>query len=123
MVGDQPGQYTTRIARSGPDEGRCIWRLNAEPGAPPNPEHINRRPDIPRRFAQHLNTVRNEIHGPATRSGDQSRPDAVGYGDRGRRLELAYRELVHPRTPPEHLTTPPLTPVEAALARILTDHA
>ncbi|QHD84857.1 DUF222 domain-containing protein [Gordonia sp. JH63] len=123
MVGDQPGQYTTRIARSGPDEGRCLWRLNAEPGAPPNPEHINRRPDIPRRFAQHLNTVRNEIHGPATRSGDQSRPDAVGYGDRGRRLELAYRELVHPRTPPEHLTTPPLTPVEAALARILADHA
>ncbi|OCH80811.1 HNH endonuclease signature motif containing protein [Gordonia sp. UCD-TK1] len=142
MVGDQPGQYTTRIARSGPDEGRCLWRLNAEPGAPPNPERLNRRPDIPRRFAQHLNTVRNEIHGPATRSGDQSRPtlrdapsassgrssgssgrpDAVGYGDRGRRLELAYRELVHPRTPPEHLTSPPLTPVEAELARILTDH-
>ncbi|MFC9980968.1 DUF222 domain-containing protein [Gordonia sp. NPDC127522] len=127
MVGDQPGQYTTRIARSGPDEGRCLWRLNAEPGAPPNPEHLNRRPDIPRRFAEHLNTVRNEIHGPATRSGDESRPnrsrpDAVGYGDRGLRLELAYRELVHPRTPPEHLTTPPLTPVEAALARILADH-
>ncbi|UCZ88567.1 HNH endonuclease signature motif containing protein [Gordonia sp. WA4-43] len=142
MVGDQPGQYTTRIARSGPDEGRCLWRLNAEPGAPPNPERLNRRPDIPRRFADHLNTVRNEIHGPATRSGDDSRPtlrdapyassgrssgssgrpDAVGYGDRGRRLELAYRELVHPRTPPEHLTSPPLTPVEAELARILTDH-
>ncbi|UPG69252.1 HNH endonuclease signature motif containing protein [Gordonia hongkongensis] len=169
MVGDQPGQYTTRIARSGPDEGRCLWRLNAEPGAPPNPEHINRRPDIPRRFAHHLNTVRNEIHGPATRgfrrlgrqtlrdapsassghssgssgpgdesrptlrdapsassgrsSGSSGRPDAVGYGDRGLRLELAHRELVHPRTPPEHLTTQRLTPVEEALARILTDHA
>ncbi|MCZ4538438.1 DUF222 domain-containing protein [Gordonia terrae] len=149
MVGDAPGQYTTRIERSGPDEGRCLWRLNAEPGAPPNPEHLNRRPDMPRRFAQHLNTVRDEIHGPPTRGfrsvgrrtlrdapsassgrssgsrgpGGRSRPDAVGYGDRGRRLELAYRELVHRRTPPEHLTTPPLTPVEAALARILADHA
>ncbi|MFE0748521.1 DUF222 domain-containing protein [Gordonia sp. NPDC058843] len=127
MVGDQPGQYTTRIERSGPDEGRCLWRLNAEPGAPPNPEQINRRPDIPRRLAEHLNTVRDEIHGPATRSGDQSRPDlsrpdAVGYGDRGRRLELAYRQLVHPPAPPEHFTTKPLTPVEAALARILADH-
>ncbi|WP_244176433.1 HNH endonuclease signature motif containing protein [Gordonia lacunae] len=67
MVGDQPGQYTTHIERSGPDEGRCIWRLNAEPGAPPNPEHINRRPDIPRRLVHHLNTVRDEIHGPPTR--------------------------------------------------------
>ncbi|PKZ64640.1 HNH endonuclease, partial [Gordonia terrae] len=121
------GQYTTRIERSGPDEGRCLWRLNAEPGAPPNPERINRRPDIPRRFAEHLNTVRDEIHGPPTRPGDQPRPDlsradAVGYGDSGRRLELAYRELVHPRTLPEDLITRPLTPVEAELARILTDH-
>ena len=73
MVGDQPGQYTTRIERSGPDEGRCLWRLNAEPGAPPNPEHLNRRPDVPRRFAVHLNTVRDEIHGPPTRPGDQAR--------------------------------------------------
>ncbi|UPW08546.1 HNH endonuclease [Gordonia terrae] len=73
MVGDQPGQYTTHIERSGPDEGRCVWRLNAEPGAPPNPEHINRRPDIPRRFAEHLNTVRTEIHGPPTRPDDQAR--------------------------------------------------
>ncbi|MEY1676912.1 DUF222 domain-containing protein [Gordonia sp. ABKF26] len=149
MVGDAPGQYTTRIARTGPDEGRCIWRLNAEPGAPPNPEHLNRRPDIPRRFAEHLRDIRAEIHGPTTRGfrrlgrrtlrdapsasfgrssggkgpGDQSRPDAVGNGDSGRRLELAYRELVHPRTLPKHPTTPPLTPVEAALARILADHA
>ncbi|WP_044507629.1 HNH endonuclease signature motif containing protein [Gordonia sp. KTR9] len=149
MVGDQPGQYTTRIARSGPDEGRCVWRLNAEPGAPPNPDRLNRRPDIPRRFAEHLNTVRDEIHGPPTRGfrrlgrrtlrdapsassgrssgsrgpGDQARPDAIGHGDRGRRLELAYRQLVHPPAPPEHHATQPLTPVEAALTRILTDHA
>ncbi|MGW8814775.1 DUF222 domain-containing protein [Gordonia terrae] len=127
MVGDQPGQYTTRIERSGPDEGRCLWRLNAEPGAPPNPERLNRRPDIPRRFAEHLRDIRNEIHGPPSRSGDQPRPDlsradAVGYGDSGRRLELAYRELVHPRTLLEDRITRSLTPVEAELARILTDH-
>ncbi len=73
MVGDQPGQYTTRMVREGPDEGRCVWRLNAEPGAPPNPERINRRPDLPRRFAEHLEQVRTEIHGPTTASGDQPR--------------------------------------------------
>ncbi len=81
MVGDQPGQYTTRIARSGPDEGRCLWRLNAEPGAPPNPERLNRRPDIPRRFTQHLNTVREQIHGPPTRSGDHARPNNRHHDD------------------------------------------
>ncbi|MFT4397187.1 DUF222 domain-containing protein [Gordonia lacunae] len=137
MVGPKPGQYTTHIVRSGPHEGRCVWRLNAEPGAPPNPEHLNRRPDLPRRFAHHLNTVRDEIHGPTSRSGDQSRPDqsrpdrsrpdqsrpdAVGDGDSGRRLELAYRQLVHPPAPPKHFTNRPLRPVEAALARILADH-
>ncbi|MCZ4581975.1 HNH endonuclease, partial [Gordonia amicalis] len=73
MVGGQPGQYTTRMVREGPDAGRCAWRLNAEPGAPPNPERINRRPDIPRRFAEHLEQVRTEIHGPDPASGDQPR--------------------------------------------------
>ncbi|MBD0861134.1 DUF222 domain-containing protein [Gordonia sp. zg691] len=66
MVGDRPGQYTTRMEREGPEEGRCVWRLNAEPGAPPNPERVNRRPDIPHRFAAHLYDVRHEIHGPDT---------------------------------------------------------
>ncbi|MFE0751636.1 DUF222 domain-containing protein [Gordonia sp. NPDC058843] len=122
MVGDQPGQYTTRIERSGPDEGRCIWRLNAEPGAPPNPGRLNRRPDIPKRFATHLRDIRDEIHGPPPRSGGQSRSDAASLDHTGRRLELAYRELVHPRTPLKRLTTEPLTPVEAALARVLTEH-
>ncbi len=73
MVSNQPGGYTTRMVREGPDEGRCAWRLNAEPGAPPNPERINRRPDIPRRFAEHLQQVRTEIHGPDTESGDTPR--------------------------------------------------
>ncbi|WP_232717665.1 HNH endonuclease signature motif containing protein [Gordonia metallireducens] len=72
MVSNQPGGFTTRMVREGPDEGRCAWRLNAEPGAPPNPEHINRRPDIPRRFTEHLRQVRTEIHGPEE-SGDTPR--------------------------------------------------
>ncbi|GAC54803.1 DUF222 domain-containing protein, partial [Gordonia amicalis] len=73
MVGDQPGQYTTHMVREGPDEGRCAWRLNTQPGAPPNSERINRRPDIPRRFAEHLQHVRTDIHGPEPASGDQPR--------------------------------------------------
>ncbi|WP_238421042.1 HNH endonuclease signature motif containing protein [Gordonia sp. 'Campus'] len=98
MVGTNPGQYTTRIVRSGPDEGRCAWRLNPEPGAPPNPEYINRRPDIPKRLATHLNNVRNEIHGPS-RSGDTPRLD--------------IRQVVH-----QH-TTATLSPVERRLAELL----
>ncbi|MBM7280259.1 HNH endonuclease, partial [Gordonia rubripertincta] len=37
------------------------------------PERINRRPDIPRRFAEHLQHVRTEIHGPEQESGDTPR--------------------------------------------------
>ncbi|MDS1116455.1 DUF222 domain-containing protein [Gordonia westfalica] len=73
MVGDQPGQYTTRMVRDGPDEGRATWQLNTEPGTPPNPERINRRPDIPRRFADHLKHVRDEIHGPEPAPDDTPR--------------------------------------------------
>ncbi|WP_119033695.1 DUF222 domain-containing protein [Gordonia rubripertincta] len=73
MVGNQPGQYTTRMVRKGPDEGRTTWQLNTAPGTPPNPERINRRPDIPRRFAEHLQHVRTEIHGPEQESGDTPR--------------------------------------------------
>ncbi|KAF0968214.1 HNH endonuclease signature motif containing protein [Gordonia sp. YY1] len=28
MVSDKPGDYTTRMVREGPDEGRCTWQLN-----------------------------------------------------------------------------------------------
>ncbi|MCT1354357.1 MULTISPECIES: HNH endonuclease signature motif containing protein [Gordonia] len=100
MVGDQPGQFTTRVVRSGPDEGRCAWRLNAEPGAPPNPEHINRRPDIPRRFAEHLRDIRDEIHGPPTR----------GFRSLGRRT-LRDAPPQAPGTPQgAGLTCPPQAP-------------
>ncbi|WP_238421499.1 HNH endonuclease signature motif containing protein [Gordonia sp. 'Campus'] len=110
MVGDQPGQYTTRIERSGPDEGRCVWRLNTEPGAPPNPEHINRRPDIPRRFAEHLNTVRDEIHGPPTPSGHDARPDDL-------RLNTSHVIDVRPPRPGPPPPRPSL--VEAQLTWLL----
>ncbi|WP_238421653.1 HNH endonuclease signature motif containing protein [Gordonia sp. 'Campus'] len=110
MVGDQPGQYTTRIERSGPDEGRCVWRLNAEPGAPPNPEHINRRPDIPRWFAHHLNTVRDEIHGPPTPSGHDARPDDL-------RLNISHVIDVRPPRPGPPTPRPSL--VEAHLTTLL----
>ncbi|WP_439033223.1 DUF222 domain-containing protein [Gordonia terrae] len=98
MVGKNPGQYTTRIVRHGPDEGRCAWRLNSEPGAPPNPEHINRRPDIPKRLAAHLAHVRRDIHGP-NRSDDAACLD--------------IRQVIPP-------STVGLSPVERCLAELLT---
>ena len=100
MVGDQPGQFTTRMVREGPDEGRCAWQLNTEPGAPPNPERINRRPDIPRRFSEHLKQVRNDIHGPEQESGDTPR--------------LHLRQVIDLRD---------ATPVEPAVASALLNHA
>ena len=63
MVGPKPGQFTTSIVEDGPDAGRCAWRLNAHPGAPPNPDRINRFPDIAAGFTAHLNQVRAEMHG------------------------------------------------------------
>ncbi|AZZ83535.1 HNH endonuclease [Gordonia alkanivorans] len=100
MVGNQPGQFTTRIVRDGPDEGRTTWQLNTAPGAPPNPERVNRRPDIPRRFADHLKQVRDEIHGPEPESGDQPR--------------LYLRQVIDLRD---------ATPVELVVASALLDHA
>ena len=118
MVGDNPGQYTTHIERSGPDEGRCLWRLNAEPGAPPNPEHLNRRPDIPRRFTQHLNTVREQIHGPPTRSGDHARPNNRHHDDARRSWSRTSHVIdVRPPRPGQRQLRPSL--VEAFLAEYL----
>ncbi|UPG67687.1 HNH endonuclease signature motif containing protein [Gordonia hongkongensis] len=112
MVGDQPGQYTTRIVRSGPDEGRCAWRLNAEPGAPPNPEYINRRPDIPTRLQAHLAQVRREIHGRTT-SGDESRPHDA------RRSWLKTSHVIDYRPPRPGPRTPRPSLVEAHLMELL----
>ena len=59
-VGPEPGQYTTRIITDGPDTGRVAWRLNAAPGMPPNPEHINRAADVAADFRDYLATTRAE---------------------------------------------------------------
>ncbi|UEA58737.1 HNH endonuclease [Gordonia otitidis] len=56
-VGPRPGQYTTRIITDGPDTGRVAWRLNAAPGMPPNPEHINRAADVAADFRDYLATT------------------------------------------------------------------
>ncbi|MDJ0010284.1 DUF222 domain-containing protein, partial [Gordonia alkanivorans] len=108
MVSNEPGGYTTRMVREGPDEGRCAWRLNAEPGAPPNPERINRRPDIPRRFAEQLKQVRNEIHGPDEQSGDGVRLVA--------RRVIDYRPA---RPTARKLSSSELSAVELELAALL----
>ncbi|MFC8312463.1 DUF222 domain-containing protein [Gordonia sp. NPDC057258] len=112
MVGDQPGRYTTRVVRDGPDEGRCAWRLNAEPGAPPNPEHINRRPDIPKRLQAHLEQVRREIHGRTT-SGDEPRPHDA------RRSWLKTSHVIDVRPPRPGPLTPRPSLVEAHLMELL----
>ncbi|WP_238423447.1 HNH endonuclease signature motif containing protein [Gordonia sp. 'Campus'] len=117
MVGKNPGQYTTRIVHSGPDEGRCAWRLNPEPGAPPNGERINRRPDIPKRLATHLNNVRNEIYGPR-RSGENSRPDEPS--PLRRRMDI--RHVIDVRRPDQGARARLSSPVEARLAEILDHH-
>ncbi|MCG7632876.1 HNH endonuclease [Gordonia McavH-238-E] len=124
MVGDQPGQYATRIERSGPDEGRCVWRLNAEPGAPPNPEHINRRPDIPRRFAEHLNTVRTEIYGPTTLRDAPSASSGRSSGSRGpddqaRQSWLTISHVIDVRPPRPGPPSPRPSLVEAHLMELL----
>ncbi|ANY26048.1 HNH endonuclease signature motif containing protein [Gordonia terrae] len=121
MVGDQPGQYTTHIVRSGPDEGRCLWRLNAEPGAPPNPERINRRPDIPRQFAAHLRDIRAEIHGPPTQPGDQARPETPHPHD-ARRSWLTTSHVIDVRPPRPGPPTPRPSLVEAHLMELLATH-
>ena len=59
-VGSRPGQFTTRIITDGPDTGRVAWRLNAAPGMPPNPEHVNRAADVAADFRDHLATTRAE---------------------------------------------------------------
>ncbi|WP_439029734.1 DUF222 domain-containing protein [Gordonia terrae] len=110
MVGKKPGQYTTWVVRDGPDEGRCVWRLNSEPGAPPNPEHINRRPDIPKRLKAHLEQVRREIHGRST-SGNSPRPEPRPVWP-----IIDYRPVVIPPLRPRET----YTRVEACLADLLT---
>ncbi|MGC4935912.1 HNH endonuclease, partial [Gordonia sp. DT30] len=62
MVGEKLGQYTTGIYRDGPLAGRCWWRRNAAPGAPPHPKRVNKLPDVGPDFTAGLAKVRAKIH-------------------------------------------------------------
>ncbi|GAB93088.1 HNH endonuclease signature motif containing protein [Gordonia rhizosphera] len=64
MVGGGVGQFSTGIYDHGPHTGRTWWRRNSEPGAPPNPPQINRRPDIGALYTQHLDHARAHLHPP-----------------------------------------------------------
>ena len=51
--------------------------MNSKPGAPPNPERVNRLPDIAGHLRWHVEQVRAEIHGPPdTADAEQSSPEA-----------------------------------------------
>ncbi|MEE4025381.1 DUF222 domain-containing protein [Gordonia sp. PKS22-38] len=53
MVGPNPGQWTTRIIREGPDAGRAGWSLNPVSGPPP-PPRVNRIHEVGELFEQYL---------------------------------------------------------------------
>lgn len=77
MVGHRVGQFTTGVYRDGPNAGRTWWRRNGSPDAPPNPEQMNRRPDIASLYDQHLGRARARIHPPPP-TADQPSPDRPG---------------------------------------------
>ncbi|AZG45382.1 HNH endonuclease signature motif containing protein [Gordonia insulae] len=68
MVGHRVGQFTTGVYRDGLHAGRTWWRRNSQPDAPPNPEQINRRPDIAQLYGRHLDQTRARIHPPGTKA-------------------------------------------------------
>ena len=119
-------RYTTRMIGDGPDRGRCGWRLNTHPGAPPNPERVNRGPDIAAGYRRHLEQVRAEIYGPpgdAPRPGtDDTTGDIVGPSalpaDQAA-IDEQVRELARLQL---RQTINPDSVVENRLAALLTNH-
>ena len=77
MVSDRPGDFTTRVIREGPDAGRIAWRLNTHPRQRPNPEQINRLPDVVPTFHRYLRAIRTDIYRrpPDTRPANSRPPD------------------------------------------------
>ncbi|WP_168702978.1 HNH endonuclease signature motif containing protein [Gordonia paraffinivorans] len=117
MIGNRPGDYTTRMIGSGPDAGRCTWQLNTAPGTPPRRPRINRKPDIGHRFRHILTETRNNIH-PTPDKPDQRRaPDQHGQPEPGSPDDPPHPPRFH-YTDLQHAT-----PAELALYAALLDHA
>lgn len=53
MVGPEPGQWSTRIIRDGPDAGRAGWSINPA-GGPPPPPRVNRAHEVDELWEQYL---------------------------------------------------------------------
>lgn len=53
MVGPEPGQWSTRIIREGPDAGRAGWSINPASGPPPSPR-VNRAHEVDELWEQYL---------------------------------------------------------------------
>ncbi|AZG47174.1 HNH endonuclease signature motif containing protein [Gordonia insulae] len=102
MVGPRVGYFTTGVHRDGPDAGRTWWRRNNRPGAPPNPQRLNRRPDVAVLYRQQLDQARARIHPSLNVEAPPPEPD----------------EKLHPGEMPQHIS-----PVEARLALTLLKHA
>ena len=117
MIGNRPGDYTTRMIGSGPDAGRCTWQLNTAPGTPPRRPRINRKPDIGHRFRHILTETRNNIH-PTPDKPDQRRaPELHGHPEPGPPDDPPHPPRFH-YTDLQHAT-----PAELALYAALLDHA
>ena len=104
-VGPGVGKYTTGIHHDGPDAGRCWWRLNANPGAPPNPERVNALPSIREAFDGRLDAARARIHPTASNpapAAESRTSDPSRGSDRGSNndtsatalTDLALRDIV-----------------------------
>ncbi|OBA59831.1 hypothetical protein A5777_05095 [Gordonia sp. 852002-10350_SCH5691597] len=77
-VGPKPGQFTTRMITDGPDTGRVAWRLNAQPGMPENPEHINRIADVKADFHDHLTAEHTNTQAAAHATGTNATVTETG---------------------------------------------
>ncbi|AZG48081.1 HNH endonuclease signature motif containing protein [Gordonia insulae] len=53
MVGPEPGKWSTRIIREGPDAGRAGWSINPASGPPPAPR-VNRAHEVGELWEQYL---------------------------------------------------------------------
>ncbi|OBC06147.1 hypothetical protein A5786_10355 [Gordonia sp. 852002-50816_SCH5313054-a] len=67
----------------GPDTGRVAWRLNAKPGMPENPEHINRIADVTADFRDYLTAEHTSNQAAARTTGIGTDATVTEIGVRG----------------------------------------